>query len=308
MLPAEQGKSAEDGDRDDGQDDAVLGHRLPVFAREPGVELLHWCKPPETSRRRLPTFVDLTHIVRRRLRMIPRFGLSATPAVGLPACDAAALGAVAARVRRQRRRAGRLHLLPALEGADEDGLVVHRGERAFVLLNKFPYASGHLMVAPVRHVGEFGELDDDEALEIHRLAAQGMAALAQVVRAAGLQPRLEPRPHRRRGHRRPRPPARRPALGRRHELHAGARRREGAAGAPRRDAAQARRRLAGLRDQPDRVREANAARLSIWLDADQRAALDLVEVGDLERSGIDARLAHCFLQLRRREELAGSLG
>ena len=40
------------------------------------------------------------------------------------------------------------------EAAGELGdasLVVHRGERAFVLLNKFPYSSGHLMVAPIRH-------------------------------------------------------------------------------------------------------------------------------------------------------------
>ena len=36
----------------------------------------------------------------------------------------------------------------ALEADDETGLVVHRGERAFVLLNKYPYASGHLMIAP----------------------------------------------------------------------------------------------------------------------------------------------------------------
>ena len=68
----------------------------------------------------------------------------------------------------------------AHEGDDEDRLVVHRGERAFVLLNRFPYASGHLMVASYRHVGEFGELDDDEALEIHRLAEGGIAALSQV--------------------------------------------------------------------------------------------------------------------------------
>jgi len=64
-------------------------------------------------------------------------------------------------------------------GDDEERLVVHRGERAFVLLNKFPYTSGHLMVAPKRHVGELGELDDDEALELHRLAVQGLAALAE---------------------------------------------------------------------------------------------------------------------------------
>ena len=66
------------------------------------------------------------------------------------------------------------------DGDDEERLVVHRGERAFVLLNRFPYSSGHLLVAPFRHVGEFGELADDEALEIHRLAACGLDALAAV--------------------------------------------------------------------------------------------------------------------------------
>jgi ATP adenylyltransferase len=68
----------------------------------------------------------------------------------------------------------------AAEGDDEEHLVVHRGERAFVLLNKFPYASGHLMVAPYRHGANFADLDDAEALEVHRLATQGVAALTQV--------------------------------------------------------------------------------------------------------------------------------
>lgn len=61
---------------------------------------------------------------------------------------------------------------------DEGQLVVHRGERAFVLLNKFPYASGHLLVAPYRHGLNFGDLDEAEILEIHRLGAQGLEALA----------------------------------------------------------------------------------------------------------------------------------
>jgi ATP adenylyltransferase len=65
-------------------------------------------------------------------------------------------------------------------GDDEEKLVVRRGGRAFVLLNKFPYSSGHLMVAPFRHVGELPDLSDDEALEVHHLASQGLAALAQV--------------------------------------------------------------------------------------------------------------------------------
>jgi ATP adenylyltransferase len=73
----------------------------------------------------------------------------------------------------------------AAQGSDEDGLVVHRGERAFVLLNKFPYASGHLMVAPLRHVADFDELENEEALEIHRLAAQGLGALASVYEPQG---------------------------------------------------------------------------------------------------------------------------
>jgi ATP adenylyltransferase len=73
----------------------------------------------------------------------------------------------------------------AAGGDDEAGLVVHRGDEAFVLLNKFPYASGHLMVAPYRHVGDFAELDDAEVLHIHRLAGQGIGALAQLYEPQG---------------------------------------------------------------------------------------------------------------------------
>jgi ATP adenylyltransferase len=61
----------------------------------------------------------------------------------------------------------------------ETSLVVHRGERAVVLLNKFPYASGHLMVAPRRHIGSLGDLDAAEAAEIHSLTVQGIAALTE---------------------------------------------------------------------------------------------------------------------------------
>jgi ATP adenylyltransferase len=73
----------------------------------------------------------------------------------------------------------------ARDGSDEESLVVRRGERAFVVLNRYPYAPGHLMVAPNRHEGEFGELDAEEAAEIHRLAASGLGALAQTMRPQG---------------------------------------------------------------------------------------------------------------------------
>ena len=65
----------------------------------------------------------------------------------------------------------------AAAGDDAERLVVERGERAFVLLNRFPYSSGHVMVAPVRHVGTFEELEPDEAVEIHALAGDALAAL-----------------------------------------------------------------------------------------------------------------------------------
>ena len=76
-------------------------------------------------------------------------------------------------------------LCKAVEGDDEDGLVVRRGGAVIVVLNKYPYASGHLLVAPHRHVGELAELSDDEALEIHRLARQGLETLAAVYRPHG---------------------------------------------------------------------------------------------------------------------------
>jgi ATP adenylyltransferase len=67
----------------------------------------------------------------------------------------------------------------------DESLLVHRGERAIVLLNKFPYSSGHLLVAPTRHTGEFGGLDADEAGEIHRLAAAGIGALTETYAPQG---------------------------------------------------------------------------------------------------------------------------
>ena len=70
-------------------------------------------------------------------------------------------------------------------GEMEDTLVVARGRSAFVFLNKFPYSSGHLLIAPVAHRGELGELDEDTALEIHRLALRGIEALRTTYAPSG---------------------------------------------------------------------------------------------------------------------------
>ncbi len=73
----------------------------------------------------------------------------------------------------------------AVDGDDQERLVVHRGRHAIVLLNKFPYTSGHVLVAPQRHVGDFGELEDEEALEVHRLASSAIGALAETYAPQG---------------------------------------------------------------------------------------------------------------------------
>jgi ATP adenylyltransferase len=65
----------------------------------------------------------------------------------------------------------------ARELSEADSLVVARGELALALLNKFPYSSGHLMVAPLRHVGSYADLKAEEVLDLHELSAAGIRAL-----------------------------------------------------------------------------------------------------------------------------------
>jgi ATP adenylyltransferase len=68
--------------------------------------------------------------------------------------------------------------------ADESLLVI-LGDTALALLNKYPYSSGHLMVAPRRHLGDLGELTDDEAVGIHRLAVDAIDTLNRVYGPGG---------------------------------------------------------------------------------------------------------------------------
>jgi ATP adenylyltransferase len=59
----------------------------------------------------------------------------------------------------------------------EAELLVARTDTSLVVLNRFPYSSGHLLVAPRRHVAEFGALDAAEAADVHALAAHALEAL-----------------------------------------------------------------------------------------------------------------------------------
>ncbi len=66
-----------------------------------------------------------------------------------------------------------------------DCLVLYRGKNAFVIFNKYPYNAGHLMVAPIRHIGDFCLLDQETVLEIHRLTVVSIKALEEVIKPHG---------------------------------------------------------------------------------------------------------------------------
>jgi ATP adenylyltransferase len=61
--------------------------------------------------------------------------------------------------------------------SDEQALIVHRGVHAYVLLNLFPYNSGHLLVCPYRHVPLYDEATAEEAVEIAEITQTAMRVL-----------------------------------------------------------------------------------------------------------------------------------
>ena len=68
---------------------------------------------------------------------------------------------------------------------DEEGLVVARGDVAFVVMNLYPYNTGHVMVCPYRHVSLYTELTREESLEVATLTQTAMRVLEAVSGAEG---------------------------------------------------------------------------------------------------------------------------
>jgi ATP adenylyltransferase len=72
------------------------------------------------------------------------------------------------------------------DNSDEDYLIVHRADHNFVVLNRFPYTSGHLMVVPYRHVPDLSGLDEAAATELMSLTRRSERHLRGVYRPDGL--------------------------------------------------------------------------------------------------------------------------
>ncbi|MFA7232014.1 MAG: HIT domain-containing protein [Victivallaceae bacterium] len=67
------------------------------------------------------------------------------------------------------------------QDSPEEPLMIYRGTTAFVILNRYPYNSGHLMVAPYRHTGDISELTSEERLEIMNLCVSAKEVLQKVM-------------------------------------------------------------------------------------------------------------------------------
>ncbi|HEY8741380.1 MAG TPA: HIT domain-containing protein [Candidatus Dormibacteraeota bacterium] len=74
---------------------------------------------------------------------------------------------------------------PLCHALDKDRLVVHRGRRAFVIMNLYPYSNGHVMVAPIEHLSNLDDVDDDTGAEILHLTRRAIAALRSSERPEG---------------------------------------------------------------------------------------------------------------------------
>jgi ATP adenylyltransferase len=72
------------------------------------------------------------------------------------------------------------------QSADERNLVLFRGVNNFVLLNLYPYTSGHLMIAPYAHIGELSLADDATWMELASLTRKAEQALRLAYRPEGI--------------------------------------------------------------------------------------------------------------------------
>jgi len=82
-----------------------------------------------------------------------------------------------------RRRCLFCRLLKAKD--DAANLILRRGQRAFVVMNRFPYSNGHLMVAPARHTADLENLTGEESAELFRLTQKSVAVLRRALRPQG---------------------------------------------------------------------------------------------------------------------------
>lgn len=71
------------------------------------------------------------------------------------------------------------------EDRDQENLILHRGKDGFVLMNLYPYNSGHLMVCPYQHVDNLENLSDEIASNLMQMLKTSLAALRKAFHPEG---------------------------------------------------------------------------------------------------------------------------
>jgi ATP adenylyltransferase len=86
----------------------------------------------------------------------------------------------------KKKRKGESIFTSALRANDDDAqFIVWRGERCFVIMNRYPYNSGHLMIVPYRQTSRFEDLSGEEFVEIMATAQRAKKALDEVMKPQG---------------------------------------------------------------------------------------------------------------------------
>jgi len=80
---------------------------------------------------------------------------------------------------------GCIFCLPQHCDEDEDRLILHRSQHSFIIMNKYPYSNGHLMVAPYRHTIDLASLSAEEILDMHQLLVRCQAILQRTMNPQG---------------------------------------------------------------------------------------------------------------------------
>ncbi len=84
-----------------------------------------------------------------------------------------------------KREAGCLFCKIHKQKKDSNNYIALRSSTCFVVLNRFPYNNGHLLITPYRHISEPDKLNDEEVLDMHRVTLKMKEAIQKILRPDG---------------------------------------------------------------------------------------------------------------------------
>ena len=71
------------------------------------------------------------------------------------------------------------------ENKDRESLILHRGPRTYVVMNRYPYNNGHLMIVPYRHCADLGQISSEDSLELMHESQRATRILRRLFGAEG---------------------------------------------------------------------------------------------------------------------------